>query len=225
MLVEEKYSSNKLAISFIGFNEELVIPFIRKLSDFHIAHFILVTSFLKPSKEKRVQNTEILNKARELILKSMGNAVIEEVQFRDIWNFYEYLKFISQYRDRSLYINVSAGPSTFSSALTLYSALNGHHIFYNVEESLGGGSFFVEADLTPLRHFFSLDATDKAIISQVGSKNMTRKEIYRELLKLGKITERAVSYRVEDLVSKGLLIQSGKKPYEYNLPVTIKYIL
>lgn len=222
---DEKSSSNNTAISFIGFNEELVLPFIKKLSEYSIKHFVLVSSFLKPDKEKRIKSSDILIKARELIQKSFTGSGIEEVPFRDIWNFYEYLKFLSQFGDRPLYVNVSAGPSTFSSALTLFSALNGHHIFYNVEEGLNRKSFFVEADLTSLRYYFSLDAADKAIISKVGNRNMTRKEIYREMLKLGRITERAVSYRVEDLVSKKLLVQSGKKPYEYNLPNTIKYIL
>jgi hypothetical protein len=222
---DEKSSSNNTAISFIGFNEELVLPFIKKLSEYRVKHFVLVSSFLKPDKEKRIRSDNILIKAKEIIQTSFTDFSIEEVKFRDIWNFYEYLRFLSQFGDRSLYVNVSAGPSTFSSALTLFSALNGHHIFYNVEEGFNGKSFFVEADLTSLRYYFSLDSTDKAIISKVSIKNLTRKEIYRELLKLGKITERTVSYRIEDLVSKKLLVQSGKKPFYYTLPTSIKYIL
>lgn len=222
---DEKFASNITAISFVGFKEELVLPFIEKLSGYQVAHFILVSSYTKPDAEKMGQSEEIEKNAKELILKTFKNIDIEEIQFRDIWNFYDYLKFLSQYGGRSLYVNVSAGPSTFSSALTLYSTLNGHHIFYYVEEGLNRRSFFVEADLTSLRYYFSLDATDKGIISIVGNRSMTRKEIYRELLKMGNITERAVSYRVEGLVFKGLLAQFGKKPYEYKLPNSIRYIL
>lgn len=222
---EEKSSSNRLAICFVGFEEDLVLPFIRKISDYDISRFVLVRSDSKPDNEKRILNDMILSKAKELINESFSKIDIDEVGFRDIWNFYEYIKFISQYADWSLYVNVSAGPSTFSSAVTLYSALNGHHIFYNVEERMGKRSFFVEADLTPLRYFFSLDSTDKAITSIIGSKTMTRKEIYRQLSRNGKITERAVSYRVEQLVYHGLLIQSGKKPYEYNLPDSLRFVI
>ena len=113
---DEKSSSNNTAISFIGFNEELVLPFIKKLSEYSINHFVLVSSYLKPDKEKRIKSSDILIKARELIQKSFTGSGIEEIQFRDIWNFYEYLKFLSQFGDRPLYVNVSAGPSTFSSA-------------------------------------------------------------------------------------------------------------
>lgn len=222
---DEKFASKQVAISFAGFDEQLVIPFIKKLSNYSITHLVLLTSLSMPSDEKRKKNEEILSNAKKLIRSFFPSIEVNIFEFRDIWDFYEYIKFISGYSGETLYVNVSAGPSTFSSAATVYSVLNGHHIFYNVEENIGNKSFFVEADLTSLKHYFLLDPLDVSITSIVGDKTMTRKQIYRELSKKGYITERAVSYRIEELVYRGLLIQTGKKPYEYNLTDSLKKMI
>jgi hypothetical protein len=223
MQIDEKFSSNNVAISFIGFREDLVLPFILKLINGGIKSFIFLESSDKPENAIKISE-DLKKKVIDIMLEKKTK--FEFVEVINIWSVEEYLKILYE-KDLNLVINISAGPSTFASAATLFSIFRGALLFYNVHE-YKGSSFFVKFDITALKNLFGadLDILDNIIIKAVCSGNITRSEITDLIIKTyGKISERAIAYRVKELTKKDILIEEGNKPIYYKVDPIVRYLI
>ncbi|MEM3238419.1 MAG: hypothetical protein QXZ12_07900 [Thermoplasmata archaeon] len=220
---EENFSSNLLGISFIGFREDLVIPFINKLISEGAGSFIFLESAEKP-----IEAVKISNDLRNRIIDIMQERKIryEFIQVINIWSIEEYLKILSVQKTK-LAINISAGPSTFASAATLFSIFKDAKIYHDVKQ-YKGNSFFVFFELDPLKNLFKadLDIIDNIILEAI-CKGFNTISTITEYIRTnhGNLSERAIAYRVKNLVIKKILIEEDYKPIHYKVDKIVKYIM
>ncbi len=209
--------SNKTKItlvSFIGFQEHLVINFLKTYIKRDVREVILFTSVL-PKSEMEGQtriNVEIRKKCISLIRDSLGNmATIRLIELENIWDFQEYYSNLSKvFMDRAI-LNISAGPAVFSAAGMIWALENGHSVSYSVEYHNGVrlvSSVFALLDLRPyINSIFSTDNVDKMIIDGLknGLSNTLQLHEYVKSVMRFNISLRSIENHIKKLYNLGIV--------------------
>jgi len=224
---EEKKSS-KLVITFIGFNESLVMEFLNAVIDDFKNSNNIKFKFLQSENDAlglENKNNEKFNKFLKIKLnanskiKSVFNEEAYDEYLKNIYDFTGFLELLDKYsKDYDLILNVSSGPYAWTSSAAIFGVMHGYRIYYNILTSTGT-NFFKPIDTKPLRYIFDLKAIDYEIINILKVKKSCTINELHELLKMNNIksTIRNIQYRLNELCLDGIVIKNGKKSAIYSI--------
>ena len=182
-----KDEPNKLSlISFVGFQEHLVINFLRTFISNGVREVLLFSSKMEEAQKDRLGaiNLYLRKKAVQFVRDSLGYEVrILLIEIDNIWDFQNYYVRLSQEPIEKAIINISAGPAVFAAAGIIWAVENNHDISYSVEYHNEGklvSSVFNLVDLRPyVDSIFSTDNVDKMIIKALKNGEADTLQIYR----------------------------------------------
>ena len=171
-------SNRNTIVSFIGYQEHLVLRFIETFIDKDIDQFLLFTSKFNKDDDTtyREKNFEIRKKVTDFIKNKKNNEIpIYLFEIGNIWDFTEYYKALSSEKVLHAIINISAGPSVFSAACMVWAMVNGHEISYSIENRLNGKPISTIFNLIEIKSYlnsvFTTDNVDKMIIDTIKKIN------------------------------------------------------
>ncbi|AAT42595.1 hypothetical protein [Picrophilus oshimae] len=218
---KEENNSSNLAVTFIGFTEELVIEFIKAVEyDFKEdknIKFLFIQS--KDAGNKKDIVSKIKSNARAMIKSVWKEPYIKCEFVGNIYDFNNYLMLLKKYSiENNLILNVSAGPYAYTSAASIFGIMHGYLIYYNVV-TVTNTTFFKPIDTKPLRYILNLAPIDIEILNILkDKKTCTVNELYLLMNKYGiKSTARNIQYRLNELEIKGIVVKNGKKPALYSI--------
>ncbi|QRF75593.1 hypothetical protein Thermo_01098 [Thermoplasmatales archaeon] len=206
---DEKYSSlnseknNITLVTFIGFQEHLVLNFLRTYLRNGVKEVMLFSSIPQrnATEGKSTIDREIREKAIKLIRDSSGEDVtiiVKEIE--NIWDFQDYYFQLSRKAVEDAIINLSAGPAVFSAAGMIWALEHGYRVSYSVEYHDDGklvSSVFSLLDLRPyINSVFSTDNVDKMILSALKKGKSDTLQINRYI---NDITDYRISLRTVEI--------------------------
>ena len=175
-------------VTFVGFQEHLVINFLRTFLKKGVKEVWLFTSATRTIylEKNQITNLELRKRAIDLIEKTLDDGNVAKVfELENIWDFQEYYFYLSQFEGTRAIINISAGPSVFSAAGMIWALEHGYTVSYSVEfynNSKLVSSVFNFLDLKPYISFiFSTDNVDKMIIESIKNGKNDTLQIHRYL--------------------------------------------
>lgn len=207
-------------VSFIGFQEHLVMNFLKTFIGKGIKEVLLFSS--RPRKtireEQAAISLELRNKAIRFFRDSLGDKVsIAVIELENIWDFQDYYVRLSERSVEKAIINISAGPAVFAAAGMIWAMENGHRVSYSVEYHNNGklvSSVFNLLDLRPyINSIFSTDNVDKMIINALRKGKNDTLQIHRQINDIMKyrISLRSVENHLRKLNNLGIVdITKGK---------------
>ena len=217
---DENYSSpidkksNITLVTFIGFQEHLVINFLKTYIKNGVKEVLLFTS-VPPKAEITGQmrtNIEIRKKCVSLIRDSLGDrASIKFVELENIWDFQEYYFNLSRFSMDSAILNISAGPAVFSAAGMIWALEHGHSVSYSVEYHNNVrlvSSVFALLDLRPyINSIFSTDNVDRMIMDALkkGRSNSLQIHEYVKNVMRFNISLRSIEIHIKKLYDLGII--------------------
>lgn len=223
---DEEYSSSshikkQLAlISFIGFQEHLVINFLKTFMGSDVGDILFFTSFERAVARENLgqMNLTLRKKAIEFIRTTLGNKVqIQIIEMKNIWDFQDYYAQLSKKHFEKAILNISAGPAVFSAAGIIWAMENNQSISYSVEYHNSGelvSSVFSTLDLKPyINSIFSTDRVDKVILESLRAGKNDTLQVHEYLNdKAGfDLSLRSVEIHLQKLYKLGIIdITKGK---------------
>lgn len=225
-------SKNLTLVSFVGFQEHLVMNFLRTFIGKGVTEILLFSS--RPHNtirdEQTKLNIELRNKAVQFSKDSLGTeASIVVIQLENIWDFQEYYVRLSQRPIEKAIVNISAGPAVFAAAGMIWAMEKDHYVSYSVEYHSSGklvSSVFNLLDLRPhINSIFLTDNVDKMIIDTLRNGSVDTLQIHRQIndvmkyrislrsveIHLGKLNKLGIVEITRGKVNKINLSQSGTK--------------
>lgn len=179
---DEKYSSSKQSIdliTFVGEKDHLVSKFMSRNLEVNPEHIYIFTSdYINDPDSKTAR---IMNKLNNLL--NNWNKKIETVRYvvKDIWDISYYYKSLKLLPNKKYIINISAGPSVFSSAAMLWSLETNNQISYSVEQwenRILTSCIFRNLNMKPFSlYYFNSDNIDRYIIHSLESGRDTSVKI------------------------------------------------
>ncbi len=174
----------KTLVSFVGFNPDLVIEFLRPYINKRVKSVEKIILF--SSKDSRNPLTDnkaegVMRQVKTFIIANAANVKITEVFMKNMWDLREYRSKLLETAAIDASINLTAGPAIFSLAGMLWAIENNHFIEHSIESTLplvGKSIVFNKIDLNPfMKTIFSVDETDRLIIGYVRRFSRTTVEI------------------------------------------------
>ena len=181
----------EILVSFVGFQEHLVMNFLNTFLRPGVKEVWLFTSAIRTInlEKKQITNLELQKKAINLIEKTLNKSNVAKIfELENIWDFQEYYFHLSSFKGTDAIINISAGPSVFSAAGMIWALEHGYTVSYSVEfydSSRLVSSVFNVLDLKPyISSIFSTDNVDKMIIEALKNGKNDTIQIHKYLNKV-----------------------------------------
>lgn len=206
--------SNITLVTFIGFQEHLVMNFLKTFIKKGVKEVLLFTSIPPRSEldEQQKKNLEIREKCVSFVRNSLGEeATIKIIELENIWDFQEYYFNLSRFSMESAILNISAGPAVFSAAGMIWALEHGYSVSYSVEYHNNDGlitSVFALLDLRPyINSIFSTDNVDKMIIDALKKGNKNSLQIHKFVIsEMGfGISLRSIEIHIKKLNDLGII--------------------
>lgn len=201
-------------ISFVGFQEHLVMNFLKTFMRNGVKEVLLFSSKVQEIAKEPLGNVniDIRKKAIRFIRDSLGNETrILLIEMENIWDFQDYYARLSREPVEKAIINISAGPAIFAAAGMIWAMENNHHISYSVEYHHNGelvSSVFSLLDLRPyINSIFSTDNVDKMIINALREGKSDTLQVYRQINEVlnYRISLRSIENHVTKLSKLGIV--------------------
>lgn len=221
MIHDDEYSSspkgnenNVTLVTFIGFQEHLVMNFLKTFIKKGVKEVLLFTSIPPRLEidEQQKKNLEIRKKCVSFVRDSLGEGTtIKIVELENVWDFQEYYFNLSRFSMDRAILNISAGPAVFSAAGMIWALENGHSVSYSVEYHNGVrlvSSVFALLDLRPyINSIFSTDNVDKMIIDGLknGLSNTLQLHEYVKSVMRFNISLRSIENHIKKLYNLGIV--------------------
>jgi hypothetical protein len=201
-------------VTFIGFQEHLVINFLKTYIQNGVKEVLMFTS-VPPKSEIDGQmsiNIEIRKKSVNLIRDALGDrTTIKFVELENIWDFQEYYFNLSRFPIESAILNISAGPAVFSAAGMIWALEHGHSVSYSVEYHNNVrliSSVFALLDLRPyINSIFSTDNVDRMVMSALKNGRSDSLQIHEYVKSVigFKISLRSIEIHINKLHDLGIV--------------------
>lgn len=206
-------SSEISLVSFVGFQEHLVMNFLKTFVNNNVKEILLFSSMVqKTATEQYIINLELRKKAIRFIRDILGNKVhISLTEMENIWDFQDYYVRLSQNLVEKAIVNISAGPAVFAAAGIIWAMENNHYISYSVEYHNNGkliSSVFNLLDLRPyINSVFSTDNVDKMIVNAMREGKFDTLQIYKQINEVLKyrISLRSIEIHLRKLNQLGII--------------------
>lgn len=217
---DENYSSLEQSIdliTFVGEKDHLVSKFMTRNLEVNPRHIYIFTSdYIKDPESK---TTQIMNKMKNVL--NNWNTDIETVMYivKDIWDISYYYKSLKSLPDNKYIINISAGPSVFSSAAMLWSLETNNQISYSVEQwenRILTSCIFRNLNMKPFSlYYFKSDNIDRYIIHSLesGRDTSVKMKDFIETKWGFKTSLRNIQEHIRKLYEFGILDVGGGKEH------------
>ena len=221
MIHDDEYSSspkgnenNVTLVTFIGFQEHLVMNFLKTFIKKGVKEVLLFTSIPPRLEidEQQKKNLEIRKKCVSFVRDSLGEGTtIKIVELENVWDFQEYYFNLSRFSMDRAILNISAGPAVFSAADMIWALEHGYSVSYSVEyhnKATLVSSIFALLDLRPyINSVFSTDNVDKMIMNALkkGHNNSLQIHEYVKSVMGFRISLRSIEIHIKKLNDLGII--------------------